>query len=128
MRTIYIVLIIIFSTSYAYNQNTKATSKEDDQSKTKKELDKILEAPSIDSVAFDIPAEQKEEKAMEAEPIYAPAPKPAESASPVEVKSEPVPGAEIVIDNVPDPPKKNKNKSTSNNKNNQSDDNKKPKP
>ncbi|NSW45251.1 MAG: hypothetical protein HPY79_05510 [Bacteroidales bacterium] len=116
MKTLISLFAFFLFTMTIYSQNTEINK--DEHAKSKKEIDKILESPSNDTLMEGnnkdniIPEEESDSKKEIEQPLDAPSPQ----KGVFNVKSEPVPGAEIIIDNIPPKKdKKNKNKSTQNN-------------
>jgi len=116
MKTLLSLFAFFLFSLSMYSQNTEINK--DEHAKSKKEIDKILESPSNDTLIQDksiknLKLEEESDSKKEIEqPLEVPSPK----KGVYNVKSEPVPGAEIIIDNIPPKKdKKNKNKSTQNN-------------
>jgi hypothetical protein len=112
------ILLFSFFSLLGYNQNNEVKKDQDDHKKIEKELNQMLERNQSDSVELNLQQSEQEvpesvPEIKEESPLAPPSPAP--SKSNFNVKSEPVPGAEIIIDKVPaSDKKKNKIKSASN--------------
>lgn len=124
MKRLEIVLLFTFISLLGYNQNNDVKKELDEHKKIEKEIDQILERNQSDSIEINLQGSEQaipeseanpneEPKPADEAPLAPPAPSP--SKNKLNIKSEPVPGAEIIIDKIPaSDKKKNKIKSTLN--------------
>jgi len=118
MKTLTSLIVFFLFTSMLYSQNTEVNK--DEHTKTQKEINKLLESPSNDTLLKENNTDMEipEKESISKETLQVPAVAPSPQKGIVNLKSEPVPGAEIITDEIPTK-KEQKNKTKSTLKNNQ---------
>lgn len=119
-----LTLILILISLIGFSQNNEVKKEQEDHNKVQKEIDKMLKREQSDSMEINIQEIKQAVPVSDEEPVAEPAIKegaplpplsPEPSKSNLNLKSEPVPGAEIIIDKIPSSSKKkNKTKSSLN--------------